>query len=307
MNRILQFHIILFIFWGPAVNAQLEPLNDQYLLNGLAINPAFAGADEALSITLLHRNQWVGFEGAPVTTTFAVHSPLRRENLALGFLLMHDQIGISRRTSFTGSYAYRIIAPRGTMSFGLAAELEIWNESLQDIRQIDDNDDYIYNLAETYVLPDFNIGFYYYTRRYYGGFSMVSILGSQINTSTGRYGINLNLKHIHYMLNGGFFSNLSDGIRINPGILVKYNPSNAFQIDLNMNVILKEKFWLGASYRSRTGLIWLIQFQANNQARIAYTYGMDFSTLGNYHKGTHEIMLKYVFNYLIEVVSPRQF
>jgi type IX secretion system PorP/SprF family membrane protein len=287
--------------------AQLEPLHNQYQLNGLAINPAFTGADEALSITLLHRNQWVGFEGAPTTSTFAIHSPMKRENLALGFLVMHDQIGISRNTSFAGSYAYRIISPRGTFSFGLGAALRIQNEALEKLRQLDTDDQYLPTYSRTYLLPDFNIGFYYKTQKYYAGISMLSLLGSKINTSNGRYGITLDLRNTNYMLNGGYFATLSKGIKINPGTLIKYNLVNAFQVDLNLNMIIRDKFWFGTSYRSSNGMIWLIQFQANNQARIAYSYGMDFSTLGNYHKGSHEIMLKYVFNYLVESVSPKQY
>jgi type IX secretion system PorP/SprF family membrane protein len=306
MRRILITYTI-YICTILSVEAQLAPLYNQYHMNGLAINPAFAGSDEALSITLLHRNQWVGFEGAPMTSTLAVHSPLNRESIAVGFLLMHDQIGISKNTLFTGSYAYRIISHRGIFSLGLGAGLRLQNEAIQELRKIDFDDEYFPSTARTYLLPDFNIGIYYKTDNYYAGFSMVSILGSRFNSGTGKYKIALNLKETNYMIQGGFFATLRDGIRFNPETLIKYNLINAFQVDLNLNVILKERFWIGTGYRSRNGMIWLVQFMANPQIRIAYSYGMDFSALGRYNKGSHEIMVKYVFNYLIEAVNPRQF
>ncbi len=306
MNRILITYIT-FLLSICSVKGQLEPLQNQYILNGLAINPAFAGADEALSITLLQRNQWVGFEGAPVTSTLAIHSPLRKENLALGFQLMHDQIGITKNTSFTGSYAYRIITNRGIISLGLGTKLNFRSEAIEKIRQIDTDDEYIPKSSRTYLLPDFNVGIYYKTNQYYTGISIVSILGSRLNSGTGKLGINPDLKHTNYIINGGFFASLSEMIKINPGLLVKFNLATNFQADLYSNLVIKDKFWIGMGYRSRKGLIWILQFQVNYQARIAYSYGMDFSTLGHYQRGSHEIMLKYVFNYLVEVVSPRQY
>ena len=49
--------------------AQHTPLTSQYLFNGLVINPAYAGSRDALTGNLTHRQQWVGFEGAPITQT----------------------------------------------------------------------------------------------------------------------------------------------------------------------------------------------------------------------------------------------
>ena len=90
------------------VHAQLEPLYDQYLLNTLSINPAYAGSREALSVTLLHRNQWTGFEGSPKTISLAMHAPMRNEKVGLGLLAVSDQRGISSSGIMTGNFAYRI-------------------------------------------------------------------------------------------------------------------------------------------------------------------------------------------------------
>jgi type IX secretion system PorP/SprF family membrane protein len=289
------------------IDAQLEPLHNQYQVNGLAINPAFAGSDEALSITLLHRNQWVGFDGAPVTSTLAVHSPLKKENIAVGFLFMNDRIGITRNTFISGSYAYRIIHPYGTFSLGFGAGLRLQNEAIQELRRIDLDDDFLPSSSKIYLLPDFNLGVYYKASDYYAGFSMVSILGTRFNSSTGKYKITMKLKETNYMLQGGYFARLGEDIRFNPGLVVKYNLVNAFQVDLNLNTIIREKFWIGTGYRSPKGMTWLFQFMVNHQTRIAYSFEKEFSTLGSYNKGSHEIMVKYMFNYLIEAVDPRQF
>ncbi|MCK4699069.1 MAG: type IX secretion system membrane protein PorP/SprF, partial [Bacteroidales bacterium] len=92
MKRSIIF-IVAFLFtffaWG-----QLQPLSNQYIFNGLAINPAYSGSREALSMTMLYRNQWVGLEGAPKTMSFSLHAPLRKEKIGLGLLIINDKIGV---------------------------------------------------------------------------------------------------------------------------------------------------------------------------------------------------------------------
>jgi hypothetical protein len=47
------------------LSGQMFPLSDHYIVNALAINPAFAGCQDALSLTASYRDQSVGFNDAP--------------------------------------------------------------------------------------------------------------------------------------------------------------------------------------------------------------------------------------------------
>ena len=49
--------------------SQQDPQYTQYMYNMNVVNPAYAGSKENLSIGLLYRDQWSGFEGAPKTFT----------------------------------------------------------------------------------------------------------------------------------------------------------------------------------------------------------------------------------------------
>ena len=40
--------------------AQQQPQYTQHMYNTTALNPAYAGTNEGLEATLLHRSQWVG-------------------------------------------------------------------------------------------------------------------------------------------------------------------------------------------------------------------------------------------------------
>ena len=66
-------------FFSFDANAQQDAMFTHYMYNTLAINPGYAGSRDALTITALHRSQWVGFAGAPMTQTITVHTPFKNE------------------------------------------------------------------------------------------------------------------------------------------------------------------------------------------------------------------------------------
>ena len=65
------------------MNAQQDPMFTHYMYNTLSINPGYAGSRDALTVTALHRSQWVGFDGAPKTTCASVHGPILNKNIGL--------------------------------------------------------------------------------------------------------------------------------------------------------------------------------------------------------------------------------
>src|SRR4051794_37943724 len=109
-----------FLIVGHCSYCQQQATYAQYMFNGLAINPAYAGSQEALSVNFLTRFQNVGLPGAPNTQTLSIHSPIAGQRFAVGFLAIHDKIGVINQTGISGIYAYRIPLPnKATLSFGL--------------------------------------------------------------------------------------------------------------------------------------------------------------------------------------------
>ena len=86
------------------VKAQQQAMFSQYMFNTLAINPAYAGSQETVSLTALTREQWVGLEGAPSTQTFSAHTPFEKKRIGVGLVFLHDKIGVTNQTGVYGSY-----------------------------------------------------------------------------------------------------------------------------------------------------------------------------------------------------------
>jgi type IX secretion system PorP/SprF family membrane protein len=112
---------IAMLFCGEA-SAQQRVQFTQYMFNGLIINPAYAGAHEALSLTFIQRSQWAGVENAPNTQTLSAHTLFKKKHLGLGVSLINDRIGVHKNISALTNYAYHLrVSSNAYLSMGLLA------------------------------------------------------------------------------------------------------------------------------------------------------------------------------------------
>ena len=305
MMRLASVLIMLMLLPG-YLSGQLISLSGQYLNNTLVINPAFAGCHEALSTSLSYRNQWVGFSGAPENIILSAHAPLNHDRVGVGLLLERSTIGIYNTTTFTGNYAYRMELYEGKLALGLGFGAAVYNVAWDRLIAEQSGDELLSDNTPTAILPDFSLGGYYYTRKYFVGLSLPMFLSHDLNKNTGRYNIKNKFSDYTYLLSGGYFLDIKPGLRVLPSMLLKlHNGSN--QADINAQVILKDKIWVGAGYRTSEVLVGMFQCQVNYQLRAAYSYDFNLGAIGNYARSSHEIVLSYVFSYVRKVAGPRQF
>ena len=119
--------------------AQYHPQYSQYMFNGLALNPAYAGSKDVLNLAAIYRTNHFtnNFEGTPVTQTFAGDFPLTNPNLAFGLTLFNDKINIINQSGAYFAYSYRVIAGEGKLSFGMQAGFDIIRENQSKISLFD--------------------------------------------------------------------------------------------------------------------------------------------------------------------------
>ena len=283
------------------------PLSDHYIYDALAINPAFAGSHDALSATISYRNQWVGFEDSPKSQMLSLHTPIHNDRIGLGLLVEKNSIGIFKETSFIGNYAYRMELRDGKLALGLGFGAIVRNIAWNELVAADANDALLINAPASAVLPDFSLGAYYYTKKYFFGFSIPMFLSHELNQSSGKYKTSNKSSGYNYFFSGGYEVNIGPQVKLLPSMLVKYHPDNAVQIDYNAQVRIKDRIWMGIGYRNKNMLVGMFQCQLNYQLRMAYSYDFEFGNIGKYTNGSHEIVLNYVFRYARKVMGPRQF
>ena len=303
MRKIITVFILLFVCTSGLV-CQLTPVTDQYVLNPLVINPAFAGNRGALNIAAFYRRQWAGIPGAPETATLTLDAPFINSKLGLGLLVINDKIGVTKETRFSSIYSFRISIGDGNLALGLGAGVIATNTAWADLIVNDPGDESYLTNSRVFVVPDFSFGVYYSIRNYFTGFSVPRLLGYTFDFDRNRYTMEFAPGDYRYLFNTGYLFTLSPRLRFFPSTLLSFSPGEKVLYDINACFIMVERVWLGASYRNNRSVAGLLQLAINNQIRIAYTYGFDFGRLGSYSNGSHEIMVRYEFRYKVDVVNP---
>jgi len=303
MNYIKKNLICLFLLIGGYAQAQQQVMFSQYMFNGLAINPAYAGSQESISLTALMREQWAGLEGAPSTQTFSAHMPFEKKNIGVGLLVLHDQIGITDQTGVYGSYAYKIkTGTEGVLSLGLQAGFTHYSAKYSEISTTDitfaSGD-----IAEFH--PNFGFGVYYSTPRFYAGFSIPQLVHTRMDKSNDNSESTIVR---HYFIHSGYVFDLSRDFKIKPNILIKSVEGAPVEMDLNANVFYRDVVGLGASWRSMDAIAMILQVQITNKLLFGYSYDFGMTDIRRVSSGSHELSLNYRFsiaNY--KIITPRYF
>ena len=305
MKRIIRTFFLLLIPAG--LFSQLSPVTNQYILNPLTINPSFAGNRGALNIAAFYRSQWVGIEGAPKTITLAVDAPFPHSKFGLGLIITNDKIGVTRETRFKTCYAFKINMKEGNLSLGLGAGVITTNTAWSDLTVNDPGDESNLVSSRVFVVPDFSFGVYYSRQNYFAGISVPELLGYSFDYTKNKYDLKFDPGQYHYLLNTGYMFRLSTRLIFLPSALISFSPGEKLLYDINAHFNISDRLWVGGSYRNNRSVGGLIQFAVNQQLKIAYSYDFDIGVLGHYSNGSHEVMLRYMFQYKVNVVNQMIF
>lgn len=296
-----------------ALKAQQQAMFTHYAFNTLAVNPAYAGSREALTVTALHRSQWVGFDGAPTTQTLTLHTPIANDRLGLGLSIMNDKIGPLNITSLYTDLAYILpLNQRGSkLAFGLKGGINLMQANLNEVttNQTGDNS-FDGNNVSNDVLPNFGLGAYYYNPKWYVGLSVPTFLENTLKTEVNNSGTSVAKEKRHFFAIGGAVFNLSKGLKLKPTTFVKVTEAAPIELDLTAMFIFKDKLELGGMFRTGDAIGALLGYNLSPVFRIGYSFDWSYTnTTFKYNNGSHEAMLRYdfIYNDNKKIRSPRYF
>lgn len=302
MKRYLIFSILIF---HVIANAQQEAQITQYMDNMIYFNPAYAGSREALNATLLHRQQWVGIDGAPVTQTFALHSPLKYESVGIGFSALNDRVGPLNQTWLNADFSYslRFKNHDGRLSFGLKGGVNFVNANLSQLTTTEINDP---NFAQNYqnqILPNIGAGIFYHSNQWFAGAAVPRLVNN--NPEVGE--LEFDDRQHYYAMFGGYFS-VNRMLKIRPSALYKMTTGAPFAFDGSMAFIFYDQLWLGTNYRFQESAGGFVQYMLTEQLKFGYSFDISINKLMRHNFGTHELLLSYDFYFKKKgVISPRYF
>lgn len=307
--KIGKYILIVLVTLTTTLSAQLYPGFNQYMVEGLTINPAFAGSREVLSTAFFYKNKWVGFGNGHSYQTLSAHTPLKNNHIGLGVLLMHEQIGLENNYSLYFNYAYRASLKIGKLAFGLKGGIELTNFNYNEL-QISPRfgQDPVFNTSENYYYPNFGVGVYYYTRKFFVGASVPFLLSKEFTQTEKGIELSHDFHNYNYFFTSGVKMNTSS-VNITPAVLIRYHRDYPIGIGGNLNFdFLQDRFTIGTGYTNDlNSVIGLAQIKVNEQLRIGYSYDLALGSLSQYITGWHEIMLRYEFRYIIDAANPIDF
>jgi len=295
------------MFSSVVVIGQQDAQFSMYMFNPLTVNPAYAGSRDALSVSLIGKNQWVNINGAPTTATLSLHTPLRNEAVSVGLSVIQDEIGPTQTTGIYGDLAYRIkVSKNSSLAFGLKGGVDIFSADFGDLRVRDENDRQYFTPIQNEVMPNFGFGLYLNSDKYYIGLTVPKIVQNELEGGSVNGAQAYQARHL--FLTAGRTFEINSVFDIVPSALVKLVENTRPTIDMNVNFMFYDKIWIGGGYRINDSFVGNLVYHFTPQFRVGYAYDYNTSELGEFNAGSHEIMLGYDLDFLGKgFKSPRRF
>ena len=293
------------MFTAFAALAQQDAQYTQYMYNTINVNPAYAGSRGVMSIFGLHRTQWVGLDGAPVTNAASINTPINNSNLGVGLSFVNDKIGPTNENAISADVSYTVkTSETFKLSFGVKGTANLFNLDVNKLNPQDAGDPQFQNLDNTFT-PNIGAGVYYHSDKMYVGLSVPNFF------ETKRYSDNdvaLNAERMNFYLIAGYVFDLTYNLKFKPALLTKAVEGAPLQVDVSANFLYNDKFMLGAAWRWDAAVSAMAGFQITDGLFIGYGYDHETTRLRRFNSGSHEIFLRFeLFKKHSKIVSPRFF
>jgi type IX secretion system PorP/SprF family membrane protein len=288
---------------GLVAFAQQDAQFSMNMFNKLSVNPGYAGTSQALCGTLLYRDQWDKFPGAPKTGLFSLDYG-RILGGGVGLTVDQDQLGFDKTLKAKLAYSYHLpLNGLGTLGIGLDAGMIqksitgnfLAPDGTTAANGTDQSIPWNGTSATTY---DVGFGVYFTNSKLYVGISSLHLpgqtLSNQGNSAAAHYTFEYQMAR-HYFIMAGYKFDLTPDFSITPGILAKSDASST-QVDINILAKYRNMIFIGASYRLTdaipvmAGLEWPMK-NGKSTVKLGYSYDVTLSAIKKYNSGTHEVML----------------
>jgi len=302
-----KIYLLFILFVGLSSYAQQDAQYTQYMYNTMSVNPAYAGSRGVLSITALHRSQWVGLEGAPSTQTFNINSPIS-DRIGLGLSVVADKIGPTTENVIDGMFSYTIeTSLQGKLSFGVKGGINILNIDYDRLSRYQNEPTMLNNDMRSNIAPNIGAGLYFHDDKFYAGLSVPNILETKYfddaSFSVAKEKINL------YFISGYVFD-LNPSFKFKPTVLVKAVVGAPLQLDLSANFIYNDKLTIGVAHRLDAAWSAMAGFNATDSILLGFAYDRESTELGNtkFNDGSFEFIARFeLFNRFNKLLTPRHF
>lgn len=276
--------------------AQQEPVSTMYMNAPQTINPAYSGMDPVVSVTSVHRSQWVKFDGNLNTSSLSFILPVDSMRIGAGVDFVFDHSRPVTKSSLFANYSYRFhVTHTSQISLGLKAGAVFMQTRLTDLDRYHEDDAYILEYGDfDRLMPNFGVGLYYFTDDFHVGFSVPKIIQNKYHADMDGYDP-LSREERHFFLQTAYRYEPFGNLALKPSATVIMVEGAPVTADLRLGVELLETFTVGATYRISDAVGAYAHLNMADRLQLGFAFDYTTSELRRHQKGTFEFMLRYNF------------
>ena len=279
MKKLL-FAVLMLI--GQALHAQQLPYFNPFVSTDL-YNPAFVGSQGYSEVWLVHRRQWAGIEGAPMSSAVHLQLPMN-SGLSLGLTAVDDRQSLFVTTIGRVTASYLI-------PLGYQHELSAGLSFGAGKNSLDGNsiDPAALAIRDQPLFLSGGAGIRYRFRGLQLGAALPQLAQADQFDQTDAELVAFRPDR-YYLFSGKYRLNLGS-IGIEPQALYRMGAELPSQYEAAATIYYRQLAWLGGAYREESSMSAWAGFQLGKKLRLNYAYEVaanaDAASLG----ATHEVML----------------
>lgn len=283
---------LFFILLYQSSFAQQQAVYSNFLLNDYYYNPAIAGSKDLHIANVSYRNQWVGFEDAPVNMSANFYGSVRNKGKAgYGASIISEKSGLTNTTGIYLNYAQHFkLSKTMKIGFGVQPGYIQYRVKLYDAILADQGDEVLTGSVYAANAIDVSTGFNLYSKKFFLMGAMQHLLTNQIQFTS--YNSNLTF---HYNAIAGYnFIFPKKKFELQPSVMVKYTKPVPTQWTGMLKGTFNEKFWIGLIYRSDDAVGASLGMNIKERFKIGYGFDYSISDIRKSNSGSHEILLSFI-------------
>jgi len=289
--------------------AQQDPLSTQFWNNYALTNPATSGLQYDHHATVNYRSQWDRVNGAPWYISANYGTKVAGHH-GLGITYMYDRIGFSTTQGVNLNYNYQFTLGADekdrTLSVGVGVGFRCFSVRSGWIPPSTYNDA---SLPGDFldVKPNLNAGLAYKDKGLLVGIGTTHLTSSRFSDGAIIY-----KDALHYYAMGSYTFRLgsSKNFELIPRVQLRTD-AVFFSGDVNLEAAWiikgKQRLWFGTSYRTSDAVCAMVGIDVMKRYRIGYSYDYTINKLSAISRGSHEIVLAFLFQRTPKTTLPANY
>lgn len=282
---------ILSFFIAQNLFSQQVQQYNLIFLNPTMISPTVNEQIETAKIFINHKNQWIGYDEAPLTSSISSTFNLG-EHVGLACYYLNDKYGVFNKNELSFAYSYELNLKSSDLIFGLGTKLMSNKIDLSNSDIHESGDNLVENsMNYSYIKPEADFGVSFVKRDFQTTLSIQNLLSS----STSKNPENIKL-YSHYNLLLKYKYHLNENVTILPNLYLTSNFQNPAVIMFSTVASYQNKFNFGVVYNHKTSANLLLGFSQKYFSAYC-TYEFLYNSLQKSNAGSLEISLNFnIFN-----------